>query len=104
VDDERELMEIRDRAICRRYRNGETCQAIGDGLGLTRQRVHQILHANGVVMRGPTTDYSKLYEIIDALYAQGVPIAEIGRQIGMSRSAVSKNLARRGRRPTRAAA
>jgi hypothetical protein len=43
-------LERRDAAIVRRYEAGETLAAIGVSLGLTRDRIRQIVKASGAVM------------------------------------------------------
>jgi DNA-directed RNA polymerase specialized sigma subunit len=37
-------LDERNRLICARYAAGETLQAIAQDLGLSHQRVHQIIH------------------------------------------------------------
>lgn len=43
--------KTRDVTICRLYIEGHTLQGIGDVYGLSRQRVKQILLANGVTIK-----------------------------------------------------
>jgi len=42
--------EDRDAAIVRRYKAGENLAAIGASLGMTRERIRQIVRASGAVM------------------------------------------------------
>lgn len=45
------LEQCRERVIAARYKAGETLQQIGDSLGITRERVRQILNSVGVPRR-----------------------------------------------------
>lgn len=81
------------------YRGGKTLQAIGDELGVTRERVRQILRKAGVPSYGHRFGVGKVQsgalrqkDKVIALAKQGLPAIDIARQIRSDRISVLKVL------------
>lgn len=82
-------MSDRNARIRDMRRSGMTPQEIGDEFGITRERVRQLTEGIKVEPYGrtyrphPTRDLVG-EQVIERMWAEGLPIAEMARRIGMT--------------------
>ena len=94
-----EQREQRDRRICELYAGGQTLNAVAAQCGITRERVRQVLKANGVDRRpvgGVVAPRPVHLDDMAAMYATGASLAKVGARYGRSGSAVSCVFAKYG--------
>ena len=85
----------RDQKILERVKAGETMNALAAELGVTRQRIQQIVQRLGLIprlRRRPWPD--ELSRQAQALHAQGLTYRQIAGHLNMTRSAVIGHLNR----------
>ena len=86
----------RNLEICRRYRAGESAQAIGDSLTprISRQRVLQILRSRGVTQEDRTTKSDEDGELLGVILSKEdkQAVREEAAERGISMSALTADL------------
>ena len=93
---ERDARDRRNRAIVKRLAAGASTRAVGAAFGLTPKRIRQIrMQVTGVRLRPAYAPWSaKRVARLRLLWRKGLSTAEIGRLLGVSKSAVAGKIDR----------